>query len=197
MLKSYMAEHLAVLSARTLNRLLRQRVLVFGRRRREAPIGRLSTGDRVFFKLPGGPVMAEGTVSRMREGRAGGRYVLTARFRRLRKLAVPFPVVKHDRRSWVVCSAKVDERQQTLITPRVLTVRELLQAVHAGHRRLPSRRAVTRLLAQSARQHRIDGSMVLWLALLAAIDNPEHIVDTILEYTKKPARRVVPFAVFS
>lgn len=192
-----MAEHLAIVAAPALRRLLRKRTLSWKRRRREAPIGRVRQGDRVFVKTPGGPVLASGLVTRVREERKGREYLLHLRFRDLRKIPVPFPVVKRDRRSWVVCAPPRDARQQALIAPPPPSVRDLLRAVHAGRRRVPSRRTVTKLLAHLARQHRAEGSMLLWLAFLAVLSEGDGVADALQEYAHKPARHVVPFAVFS
>lgn len=192
-----MAEHLAIVNARELRRLLRRPVLVWKRRRREAPVGRVRAHDRVYFKTPGGPVAASGTVSRVREERTAGTYVLHVRLRGLKKLAVPFPVLKRDRRSWVVCAPPTDARQQKLLATPAPSVKDLLRAVHAGRRRLPSRRAVTKLLAHLAHQQRSEGSLLLWLALLAVLQEGDSALDAVQEYVKKPARHVVPFAVFS
>lgn len=192
-----MPEHLAIVSGKTLRSLLRRRSLTWSRHRREAPIGRVRKGDLVFFKAPGGAVVASGRIARLQETRRGGRYVLSLRFRGLDKLAVPFPVVKRDRRSWVVCALPADRAQQRLLAARAPTVRELLQAVHAGRRRLPSRRMVRRILAQLTRQQRTEGSLLLWLALLAILQESDSALDAVTEYARRPARRVVPFAVFS
>lgn len=192
-----MAEHLAIVAAPALRRLLRKRTLSWKRRRREAPIGRVRQGDRVFVKTPGGPVLASGLVTKVREERKGREYLLYLHFRGLRKIPVPFPVVKRDRRSWVVCAPPRDARQQALITTPPPSVRDLLRAVHAGRRRVPSRRTVTKLLAHLARQHRAEGSMLLWLAFLAVLSEGDGVADALQEYAHKPARHVVPFAVFS
>lgn len=192
-----MSEHLAIVARPTLKRLVRTRALTWKRRRREAPIGRVRPHDRVFFKDPGGPVLASGIVSRVREERRGRQYVLTLRFRGVRKLPVPFPVVKRDRRSWVICAPPTDARQQRLLATPSPSVRDLLRAVHAGRRRVPSRRSVTAILAHLARQGRAEGSLLLWLAFLAALSEGDGVVDAVQEYAKKPARHVVPFAVFS
>lgn len=193
-----MSEHLAIVSAPTLRGLLRRRTMTWKRRRRDAPIGRVRPSDRVFFKLPGGPVVATSVVSRVREERRGGRYMLTLRFRVLHKLTVPFPVLKRDRRSWIVCAPPPDERQQRLLAGPDVTLRGLLRAVHAGgQRRLPSRRAATALLARLARQRKAEGSLLLWLALLAALSEGDRLVEVVQDFSRKPARRVVPFALFS
>lgn len=192
-----MAEHLAIVAVPALRRLLRRRALTWKRRRREAPVGRVRPADRVFFKDPGGPVLASGIVSRVREERRGGQYLLHLRFRELRKLSVPFPIVKRDRRSWVVCAPPRDARQQRLLATPPPSVRDLLRAVHAGRRRLPSRRTVADLLAHLARQRRTEGSLLLWLAFLTALSEGDSAVEALQEYAKRPARHVVPFAVFS
>lgn len=192
-----MGEHLAIVSQKTLRRVLRRPVLTWSRRRREAPIGRVRKGDLVFLKTPGGAVVASGRVSRVKEERRGGSYFVHLRFRDFGRLAVPFPVVKRDRRSWVTCAPPLDAAQQRLLAARAPTVKDLLQAVHAGRRRLPSRRVVTRILSQLTRQQRTEGSLLLWLALLAMLSETDSALDAVTEYAKKPARRVVPFAVFS
>jgi hypothetical protein len=192
-----MPEHLAVVSPKTLRGLLRRPVLTWNRRRREAPIGRVRKGELVFLKTPGGAVVASGRVSRCTEERRGGRYVLHLRFRDFERLAVPFPVVKRDRRSWVTCAPPRDAAQQRLLAARAPTLKELLQAVHAGRRRLPTRRQAARILAQVALQQRAEGSLLLWLALLAVLQEADHALDAVTEYARKPPRRVVPFAVFS
>lgn len=185
------------MAAPALRLLLRKRTLTWKRRRREAPIGRVRRADRVFVKTPGGPVLASGIVTRAREERRGRQYFLHLRFRGMQKLPVPFPVVKRDRRSWVVCAPPRDIRQQPLITTPPPSMRDMLRAVHAGRRRPPSRRAVTKLLAHLARQHRTEGSMLLWVAFLAALSEGDGVVEAVHEYAQKPARHVVPFAVFS
>lgn len=192
-----MAEHLAILPQAALRRALRRTSLTWRSRRRSAPVGRVQKQDRVFFKLPGGPVVASGVVSRVTESRAAGKYVLALRFRGLRKLPVPFPVVKRDRRSWVVCAPPRDARQQRLLPVPEIGVPDLLRAVHAGRRRLPSRRVLLRLLARLARQRRAEGSLLLWLALLTAASEGNQPLELVAEYARKPARHVVPFAVFS
>lgn len=192
-----MAEHLVVVSATTLRRLLRKPVLTWVRRRREAPVGRVRIGDRVFLKGPGGLVAASGAVARVREARKGGRYVLTIRFRGLRRLPVPFPVVKRDRRSWVVCAPPLDANQQRLLAASSPSIPDLLRAARATHQRLPSPRKARALLAALARQPRADGTLLLWLAMLAAAPESDRAADVLLGYLRKPASAVVPFAVFS
>ncbi|TSC72754.1 MAG: hypothetical protein G01um101438_471 [Parcubacteria group bacterium Gr01-1014_38] len=191
-----MAEHLAVVSPRTLRRLLRTKVLTWTRRRREAPVGRVHIGDQVFFKYAGQRVIAAGTVARVKEGRAGGRYALTLRFRQFRKLPVAFPIVKRDRRSWVVCASD-DPRQQRLLRAAALTITELLQAIRTRHSRLPSRQAVRKLLAAYATQPGTDASLLVWLALLAAAPGSGELDDVLRGFLRKPTRRVFPLAVFS
>lgn len=191
------AEHLAILPRTALRKVLRRSTLTWKARRRTAPIGRVRPQDRVFFKHPGGPVVASGTVARAAEGRAAGKYVLTLRFRGLRKLPVPFPVVKRDRRSWVVCAPPKDTRQQSLMVLPEPSVSDFLRSVHAGRRRLPSSRALLKLLSRVARQHRAEGSLLLWLAFLTAASEDGRPLELLAEYVRKPARHVVPFAVFS
>ncbi|MDP3685739.1 MAG: hypothetical protein Q8R32_02815 [bacterium] len=192
-----MAEHLAVVSSRTLRRLLRTKLLTWTRRRREAPIGRVHAGDQVFFKHAGRWVIAAGTVAGVREARQGGRYVLALKFRQLRKLSVPFPIVKRDRRSWVVCASSDDPRQQRLLSVASPTVAELLQATGTRRARLSSRRAVRTLLAAYARQPETDAGLLVWLAFLAASGNEEDLGEVLRAYIRKPSSRVFPFAVFS
>lgn len=192
-----MAEHLAVVSPRTLRRFLRTKVLTWTRRRREAPIGRVHVGDRVFFKHAGRWVIAAGTVGRVKEERVGERYALTLQFRQLRKLPVAFPIVKRDRRSWVVCASSDDPRQQQLLRATSLTIAELLQAIRARRSRLPSRQTVRKLLAASTRHPKADARVLVWLALIAAAVESDDPDEALRDFLKKPARRVFPFAVFS
>ena len=194
---SRMAEHLVVVSSLTLKRLLHRPTLTWMRRRREAPVGRVRAGDHVFFKGPGGLVTTSGTVARVQEARKGGRYVLTLRFRGLKKLSVPFPVVKRDRRSWVVCSPPMDASQQRLLIGSAPTVHDLLRAVRTTRRRLPSPRVARALLASFAREPRSEGALILWLAMLIAAPEADRVTEVLREYVRKPASTVVPFAVFS
>lgn len=192
-----MTEHLVVVSPRTLRRLLRRSPLVWTRRRREVPVGRVHAGDTVFFKHAGRPVSAVGTVARVREARVGRRYVLTLKLRKVRKLFAPFPVVKRDRRSWVVCAAGADPRQQRLLGAASPTIADLLHGLRARRGRLPGRRAVRELLAATARQPSADTGILLWLSLFAAAAEDADFGEVLRGYLQKPSSRVFPFAVFS
>lgn len=194
---SRMAEHLAVVSPRTLQRVFRRRELTWSRRRREIPVGRVHVGEAIFFKYAGGPVHAVGTVARVREARVKGRYVLTIALRRLQKLPVPFPIVKRDRRSWVVCASPDDPQQQRLLGTPSQTIAELLQGIRTRRRRVPPQRTVRALLSAYARQPSTDAGLLVWLALLAASMQNDDLDERLRRYIKKPSSRVFPFAVFS
>ncbi len=191
-----MAEHLAILSSRTLRRLYRKPILRWSRRRREAPIGRVRTGDLIHVKVPSGLVVARGTVSSVREEKIGGTYVLSLQLRRFQKLRTPFPIEKHDRRSWVVCAPSDDAQQQRLLVASPPTIEDLLRVMRTTRRRLPSRCAVRIQLAALARTAGTDGSLLLWLALLAEASAAGTVSQALRDYARKPARGVVPFAVF-
>lgn len=186
-----------VLSAGSLRRLLRRPVLTWKRRRREAPVGRVRVGEVAFVKLSGGPVVAKGAFSKVREERRGGQYVLTLRLRGFRRLSVPFPVVKRDRRSWVVCALPPDADQQRLLAVAEPTLSSLLPSGRGTARRGLGPRLARQLLAAFAREPRTDASLLVWLALLASRPESGRLSDTLAAYARKPARRVVPFAVFS
>lgn len=190
-----MAEHLAVISQRTLRQLLRTKNLAWTRRRREAPVGRVHVGDAVFFKHAGRWVVAAGTVARVREQRAGGRYLLALKFRTLHRLRVPFPIVKRDRRSWVVCATTSDPGQQHLLGSSSPTLTQLLEGVR-GRRRL-SPQAVRKLLAAYAGQPGTETHLLMWLALLAVATDSDNLDEALRGYFKKPSQGVFPFAVFS
>lgn len=192
-----MAEHLVVVSPHTLRRVFRRRELTWSRRRREIPVGRVHAGEAIFFKHAGRPVHAVGAVARVREARVKGRYVLTITLRRLRKLPVPFPIVKRDRRSWVVCASRDDPQQQRLLGVPSQTIAELLQGIRTRRRRLPSQRTVRALLSAYARGPSTDASLLVWLSLLAASAENDDLDERLRRYVKKPSSRIFPFAVFS
>lgn len=159
-------------------------------------MGRIRQGDLVHIKVPSGPVVARGIVSSVREEKAGGQYVLILHFRALRRLPVPFPVEKHDRRSWVVCPPPDDASQQRLLAVSPLTIDDLARAMRAMRRNLPSRRAIRSQLASLARETGTDGALLVWLALLAGAADPGKVNERLRGYLRKPARTVIPFAVF-
>lgn len=192
-----MADHLAIVSSKTLRQLLRRPTLTWKRRRREAPVGRVHVRDRVFFKLPGGPVAATADVGAVRQEKQGVTYLLTLRFRGVKRLPVPFPILKRDRRSWIVCASSPDARQQRLLSPPSLSLEQLLREMQRTRRALPSRRSMIRLLASWARQPKSEGVLLLWLALLACSRDAERSVEDLRSLFKRPPLRVVPFAVFS
>lgn len=192
-----MQEHLVVVSPHTLRRVFRRRELTWSRRRREIPVGRVHAGETVFFKHAGRPVHAMGGVARVREARIKGRYVLTITFRRLQKLPVPFPIVKRDRRSWVICSSTEDPQQQRLLGAPSHTIAELLQSIRMRRRRFPSPRTIRTLLSAYARQPAAGAGLLVWLALLAASAEDDDLDERLRRYIKKPSSRVFPFAVFS
>lgn len=159
-------------------------------------MGRVRQGDLVHIKMPSGPVVARGIVAHVGEEKAGGRYVLTLRFRALKRLPAPFSVEKHDRRSWVVCPPPDDASQQRLLAASLLTIDDLARAMRATRRKLPSRRAIRAQLASLAREAGTDGALLVWLALLAEAADQGKTSESLRGYLRKPARRVIPFAVF-
>lgn len=149
------------------------------------------------MKLPGGLVVSVGTVGRVREERREGQYILTLKLRRFERLAVPFPVIKRDRRSWVVCARSSDDRQLRLLAERVLSVPDFLKRLQDFWKPLPSRRALRSLLAALARDPSSGAPLLLWLAFLVAAHESEGTPAALEACLKRPSYSVFPFAAFS
>jgi hypothetical protein len=195
-------EHLVILPERVVRRLFRQRIprLTWFRRRREPPVGVVRARDRLFLKVPGGDVVASASVTRVTEEFHGGRYAIRIRLRKPERFSIPFPVVKRDRRSWVVCAGDRDTPQQPLFAPPGLTLESLTSAVRRHQKILPSQREIERSL-RSLLSQKIDPSrdvgVLLILGILLALKKDVPFPDTLRHLLRRAPQRVYPLAVFS
>ncbi len=195
-------EHLVVLPERALRRLVRRRtpVLIWTRRRREPPVGAVHTSDILFFKTPGGDVLARAEVGAIRERADRGKYVVRLRLRRAELLLAPFPIVKRDRRSWVVCVPPSPRAQQRLLSLPEPALTDLLQAVSRTYRRLPSARTIERAAVVLLEGHVPSSRELAGLALLVlllAVRRNVSLGDELAALLREQVpSRVMPLAVF-
>ncbi len=195
-------EHLVVVGLPTLRRLLLQRAprMQWSRRRREPPVGVVRRGDHLTLKIPGGNVVASTRVLRVDERQDGGRHLVALRLLRPVRLPLPFPVFKHDRRSWVVLGKRRSVQQQRLIALPEPTLTDLLHAVRGTYRVLPSvldiRRSIRALTLTRPRARQGEAGMLLILVLLFSLRVPSDLSQEAAELLKGSAPGVWPLRVF-
>lgn len=195
-------DHLVVLPRAALRKLSAQKkhVLTWRRWKREAPVGVVQRGDTISFKESGGLVMAQATVARVSERLRQGMFEVRLTLRGYRMLRIPFPVYKRDRRSWIVCAATRDERQQALLTSSSPSVAQLRTAVERHMKRLPSASALHRALhtaVTSPSEKRHTSGLIFFLLLLLSIREDVELPDDLAVFLTSSPTRVFPFATFS
>lgn len=196
-----MTEHLVVLPEDAIRALAARRrpTLAWSRRRREPPVGAVRAGDTLFFKVPGGDVIARAAVAAVAGEAAGGKIVVRMRLKNPTILVQAFPVVKHDRRSWVVCAARRRGSQQSLLAFPDPTLADVLRAVSRHVGALPARRDIERALRAHAagRAWRRDPGVLLVIAALVAIADGVTLTAALEDVLRAVPVGVFPLAVFS
>ncbi len=196
-------EHLVVYSPLLIKKALRKRKpkLIWVRKRREPPVGVVHRNDTLYFKKPGGGVFAKGRVTHVKDYLKNGRYYVELLVSRLVVFEAPFPIIKRDRRSWVVCTPLIDGNQQHLIPLPSPTLEQILKAIKSHYPILPSRNQVNEAIAffgetmVEGKNNSSVGTLFL-VAMLASIKNNVDLHKELAELLVKHPSKVFPLSIF-
>jgi len=195
--------HLVIYSERELNKIRKKRRarLIWVRKRREPPVAVVAKGDKLYFKSPGGGVFAWTKVTSVKDQLKNGRYVVTLGINRPHIFSVSFPVLKRDRRSWVVCSASDNINQQQLITLPSPTLEEIEKAIRKHYRKLPSKKEILQAIkffAQNAddEEEKNNSAILFLLAIIIALKNDTNLYQALKPLLNQHPTKVFPLSIF-
>lgn len=179
---------------------LKQPKIIWFRKRRETPVGKVSKGDILYFKEPGGDVFARAKVSLVKETFKKGKYYVDLKLKQTELFSFPFKIYKKDRRAWIVCSPVANFDQQSLISLPSPTLEQLENAILKHLKKVPSKKEIEkafRAVVNNKFEYPKHVGTLFMLAILLSKKSQVSLKDAQKEMLKHFPSSVYPFVVFS